>query len=65
MNEDFGMGLNVGDRLPDFRLEDQNGDQRPPESVRGRWLVFFTQRRHPGMHGRSAVFKATWMCFRH
>ena len=41
MNEDFGMGLNVGDRLPDFRLEDQNGDQRSPESARGRWLVLF------------------------
>ena len=33
------MALGIGDRLPSFSLEDQNGDLRTPASVQGRWLV--------------------------
>ena len=35
------MALGIGDRLPSFSLEDQNGDLRTPASVQGRWLVLF------------------------
>ena len=35
------MALGVGDSLPRFCLEDQDGEQRTPEMVRGRWLVLF------------------------
>ena len=35
------MALGVGDCLPSFCLEDQDGEQRTPEMVRGRWLVLF------------------------
>ena len=35
------MALGVGDSLPSFSLEDQNGEQRGPDAVRGRWLVLF------------------------
>ena len=35
------MALGVGDSLPDFSLEDQDGEMRSPTSVRGRWLVLF------------------------
>ena len=35
------MALGVGDCLPSFCLDDQDGDQRTPEMVRGRWLVLF------------------------
>ena len=35
------MGLGIGDRLPNFSVEDQNGDQRSSASVQGRWLVLF------------------------
>ena len=35
------MALGVGDSLPDFSLEDQDGEMRSPASVRGRWLVLF------------------------
>ena len=59
------MGLNVGDRLPDFRLEDQNGDQRSPESARGRGVVHVVYPKDDPRDARpkAAVFKATWMCF--
>ena len=35
------MALGVGDCLPSFCLKDQDGEQRTPEMVRGRWLVLF------------------------
>ena len=35
------MALGIGDRLPSFSLEDQNGDLRTPASVQGRWMVLF------------------------
>ena len=35
------MALGVGDFLPSFCLDDQDGEQRTPEMVRGRWLVLF------------------------
>ena len=35
------MALGVGDCLPSFCLVDQDGEQRTPEMVRGRWLVLF------------------------
>ena len=35
------MVLGVGDSLPSFCLDDQDGEQRTPEMVRGRWLVLF------------------------
>ena len=35
------MALGVGDCLPSFCLEDQDGEQRTPEMVSGRWLVLF------------------------
>jgi len=35
------MALGVGDSLPSFCLDDQDGEQRTPEMVRGRWLVLF------------------------
>ena len=35
------MALGVGDALPEFSLEDQNGEVRSPAQVRDRWLVLF------------------------
>ena len=35
------MALGVGDSLPSFCLDDQDGVQRTPETARGRWLVLF------------------------
>ena len=35
------MALGVGDSLPGVCLDDQDGEQRTPEMVRGRWLVLF------------------------
>ena len=35
------MALGVGDSLPSFCLDDQDGEQRTPEMVRGSWLVLF------------------------
>ena len=35
------MALGVGDFLPSFCLDDQDGEQRTPEMVRDRWLVLF------------------------
>ena len=53
------MGLGVGDQLPSFTLEDQNGEERKPESVRGRWLVlfFYPKDETPGCTAEACAFR--------
>ena len=53
------MGLGVGDQLPSFTLEDQNGEQRSPESVRGQWLVlfFYPKDDTPGCTAEACSFR--------
>ena len=53
------MAVGVGDRLPSFNLEDQNGDQKSPESVRGRWLVlfFYPKDDTPGCTAQACSFR--------
>ena len=53
------MGLGVGDQLPSFTLEDQNGEERTPESVRGRWLVlfFYPKDETPGCTAEACGFR--------
>ena len=53
------MGLGVGDQLPSFTLEDQNGEERKPESVRGRWLVlfFYPKDETPGCTAEACGFR--------
>jgi peroxiredoxin Q/BCP len=62
------MGLGIGDRLPNFSVEDQNGDQRSSESVQGRWLVLFfypkttrqVARLRPVVSGTTAAILQRW-----
>ena len=53
------MALGVGDSLPDFNLEDQDGEMRSPASVRGRWLVlfFYPKDDTPGCTAEACSFR--------
>ena len=53
------MALGVGDSLPSFCLEDQDGEQRTPEMVRGRWLVlfFYPKDDTPGCTAEACSFR--------
>ena len=53
------MALGVGDSLPDFSLEDQDGEMRSPSSVRGRWLVlfFYPKDDTPGCTAEACSFR--------
>lgn len=53
------MALGVGDSLPDFSLEDQDGEMRSPTSVRGRWLVlfFYPKDDTPGCTAEACSFR--------
>ena len=53
------MALGIGDRLPSFSLEDQNGDLRTPASVQGRWLVlfFYPKDDTPGCTAEACSFR--------
>ena len=53
------MALGVGDSLPDFSLEDQDGEMRSPASVRGRWLVlfFYPKDDTPGCTAEACSFR--------
>ena len=53
------MALSVGDSLPDFSLEDQDGEMRSPTSVRGRWLVlfFYPKDDTPGCTAEACSFR--------
>ena len=53
------MGLAIGDRLPDFNLEDQDGEQRSSASVQGRWLVlfFYPKDDTPGCTAEACSFR--------
>ena len=53
------MALGIGDRLPSFSLEDQNGDLRTPASVKGRWLVlfFYPKDDTPGCTAEACSFR--------
>ena len=53
------MALGVGDTLPDFNLEDQDGEMRSPASVRGRWLVlfFYPKDDTPGCTAEACSFR--------
>ena len=53
------MGLGIGDRLPNFSVEDQNGDQQSSESVQGRWLVlfFYPKDDTPGCTAEACSFR--------
>ena len=56
------MALGIGDRLPSFSLEDQNGDLRTPSSVQGRWLVlfFYPKDDTPGCTKEACNFRDRW-----
>ena len=60
------MGLAIGDRLPDFNLEDQDGEQRSSASVQGRWLVlfFYPKDDTPGCTTEACNFRDDIMAFR-
>ena len=53
------MALGVGDSLPDFSLEDQDGEMRSPATVRGRWLVlfFYPKDDTPGCTAEACSFR--------
>ena len=59
------MALGVGDSLPSFSLEDQNGEQRSPDAVRGRWLVlfFYPKDDTPGCTIQACSFQASSTVF--
>ena len=60
------MALGIGDRLPSFSLEDQNGDLRTPASVQGRWLVlfFYPKDDTPGCTKEACNFRDQWDSFK-
>ena len=53
------MALGVGDSLPDFTLEDQNGEMHSPASARGKWLVlfFYPKDDTPGCTAEACSFR--------
>ena len=53
------MALGIGDNLPDFKLEDQNGEMRSPGDVRGQWLVlfFYPKDDTPGCTAEACSFR--------
>ena len=53
------MAIGVGDSLPSFCLDDQDGVQRTPEMVRGRWLVlfFYPKDDTPGCTAEACSFR--------
>ena len=53
------MALGVGDSLPDFSLEDQDGEMRSPATIRGRWLVlfFYPKDDTPGCTAEACSFR--------
>ena len=60
------MALGVGDSLPDFNLEDQDGEMRSPASVRGRWLVlfFYPKDDTPGCTAEACSFRDSAAVFK-
>ena len=59
------MAIGVGDSLPSFCLEDQDGEQRTPEMVRGRWLVlfFYPKDDTPGCTAEACSFRDSSAAF--
>ena len=53
------MAIGIGDSLPDFNLEDQNGEMRSSAAVRGRWLVlfFYPKDDTPGCTAEACSFR--------
>ena len=60
------MALGLGDSLPDFSLEDQNGEIKSPADVRGRWLVlfFYPKDDTPGCTAEACSFRDNASVFR-
>ena len=59
------MAIGVGASLPSFSLDDQDGVQRTPEMVRGRWLVlfFYPKDDTPGCTKEACNFRDRWERF--
>ena len=59
------MTLAIGDSLPSFSLDDQDGEQRSAESAKGRWLVlfFYPKDDTPGCTAEACSFRDSLAAF--